>query len=81
MWLFSSVSANVTSLVLETVEGLVTQWALVRPGEILTRFVMALLGSILEKRRHQAHGGSSHGCVGARSGRELLLFSSGVRVE
>jgi hypothetical protein len=68
MWLFSSMGANVTSLVLEAVEGLVTKWALVRPGEILTGFVVALLGGVLEKRRHEAHGGSSHGCVGTRGG-------------
>jgi hypothetical protein len=81
MWLFSSMGADVTSLVLEAVESLVTKWALVRPRKILSRLIMALLGGVLEKRRHEAHGGSSHGCVDARCGGMLLLVSGGVRIE
>lgn len=60
MGLFARVSANVTSLVLKTVEGLVAQRALVGPGQILARFVLGLLRGVLQQRSHEAHGGSGH---------------------
>lgn len=81
MRLLSSVGADVASLVLETVEGLFTERALVRPGEILSRLVVILLASILEQRSHEAHGSGSHGGVVSRRGGLLLLIGRGVRVE
>jgi hypothetical protein len=84
MRLFSRVGANVTGLVLQTVEGLVTERAFVGPGQVLARLVVALLLGILEERSHEAHGGSGHGRVGSRGGGVLmvqLLFGSGLRVE
>lgn len=76
--------ADVTSLVLETVEGLLAERALVGPGEVLSRLVVALLAGVVEQRSHEAHGSGSHGGVGGRGGRVLwllLLVLSGLRVE
>jgi hypothetical protein len=81
MGLLSSVSTDVTSLVLKTVEGLVTERALVRPGQVLSRLVVSLLRGILQQRSHEAHGSSSHGCVGVWCGTVLLLFSRCLGVE
>jgi hypothetical protein len=47
MGLLSSVGADVTSLMLETVEGLVAERALVGTGQVLSRFFVALLGGVL----------------------------------
>lgn len=58
--LFTCVSADVTSLVLKAVEGLVAERALVRPGQILARLVLGLLRGVLQQRSHEAHGGSGH---------------------
>lgn len=69
MGLLSGVGADVTSLVLETMEGLLAQRALVGPGKVLARLVLGLLG-ILEEGRHQAHGGRRHGLV-------LVVLGSG----
>jgi hypothetical protein len=61
MGLLSSVSTDVTGLVLEAVEGLVTERALVRTGKILARFLLCLLLLLLlQEGSHQAHGSSSH---------------------
>jgi hypothetical protein len=86
--LLSSVGADVACLVLKTVEGFVTERALVGPGQVLARLVVALLLGVLEERSHEAHSGSSHRGVGSRSGGEvlmllllLLLFSSSLRIE
>jgi hypothetical protein len=87
MGLLSRVGANVTSLVLQTVEGLVTKRALVGPGKVLSRLVVTLLRSVVQEGSHEAHGGSSHGGVGSLCGVELLLlllvklFSGGLWVE
>ena len=43
MGLFSSVSANVTGLVFKTVEGLVTERALVRTRKVLAWLLLGLL--------------------------------------
>lgn len=43
MGLLSRVSTNVTGLVLKTVEGLVTERALVRTGKVLARLFLCLL--------------------------------------
>ena len=59
MGLLSRVSADVTGLVLQTVEGLVTEGALVRTGEVLARLLLGLL--LLQEGSHEAHGSSSHG--------------------
>jgi len=61
MGLLSGVGADMASLVLQTVEGLVAERALVGPGEILSRLI--LLRGVLQQRRHEADGGSSHGSV------------------
>jgi hypothetical protein len=58
MGLLAGVSADVTGLVLQAVEGLVTERALVRTGEILARLFRGLL--LLQKGSHEAHGSSSH---------------------
>ena len=82
MRLLSGVGADVTSLVLETVEGLLAERALVGPGEILARLVVTLLAGVLEQRSHEAHGSGSHGgVVGRRGGLLLFLVRSGLRVE
>ena len=81
MGLLSGVGADVTSLVLETVEGLLAERALVGPGEVLSRLVVALLAGVVEQRSHEAHGSGSHGGVVGWSGRLLLLVLSGLRVE
>ena len=58
MGLLSGVSADVTGLVLQTVEGLVTKRAFVGTGKVLTRFFLGLL--LLQEGSHKAHGSSSH---------------------
>lgn len=68
MRLLSSVGADVTSLVLEAVEGLLAERALVGPGEVLARLVVTLLGGVLEQRSHEAHSSGSHGAGGRRRG-------------
>ena len=60
--LLSGVGADVTGLVLEAVEGLLAQRALVGPWQVLARLVLGLLG-VLEQGRHEAHGGRRHGEV------------------
>lgn len=61
MGLLSSMGANVSGLMFETVEGPVTQWTFVWTWELLTGFVtrgpLALHG-----RRHEA-GWRRHGAV------------------
>jgi hypothetical protein len=74
--LFSRVRSNVTSLVLETVKGLVAERTLVGPWEILALVILALLRGVLQQRSHEAHSRSSHGGVCSSSGR-LLRVSSG----
>ena len=59
MGLLSSVGADVTGLVLQTVEGLVTERALVRARQVLPRLFLGLL--LLQEGSHEAHGSSSHG--------------------
>ena len=76
--------ADVASLVFKTVKGLVTERALVGPGQVLARLIVSLLGGVLEQRSHETHGSGSHGgVVGVRCGRVLVLvvFSGGLRVE
>lgn len=65
MGLLARVGADVTRLVLETVEGLVAEGALVGAGEVLARLVR-LLRRVVQQRRHEADGGSGH--VGAGQG-------------
>jgi hypothetical protein len=60
MGLLSSVGADVTGLMLQTVEGLVTERALVRARQILARLFLDLL-LLLQEGSHKAHSGSSHG--------------------
>jgi len=70
--LLAGVGSNVASLVLETVEGLVAERALVGTGQVLSRlFLGGLLGSVLEERSHEAHGAGSHGRVLVDGGRGL----------
>lgn len=76
---------DMASLVLQTVEGLLAEGALVRPWEVLSLLVMRGLG-VLEKGSHEAHGSSGHGrlClwssdVGRMQGRTLMVVG-GVRV-
>jgi hypothetical protein len=71
MGLLSSVGADMASLVFQTVESLIAKRALVGPGEILSRLVRLLRG-VLQQRRHEAHGSSSHG--GWLGGRSWLLL-------
>ena len=73
VWLLSSVGSNVASLVLQTVEGLVAERALVRPRKILSG-LLCLLRGVLEKRRHEADGGSGHRGGGCRGRWWLLLL-------
>lgn len=81
MRLLSGVGADVTSLVLETMEGLLAERALVGPGEVLARLVVTLLAGVLEQRSHEAHGSGSHGVASRRRGWLLLLIRGGLRVE
>ena len=69
MGLLSSVGADMASLVFQT-EGLVTERALVRTGEVLARLLLGLL--LLQEGSHEAHGSSSHG--GWLGGRSWLLL-------
>jgi hypothetical protein len=78
--LLSSVSSNVASLVLQTVESLIAERALVRPGQVLSELVR-LLRNVLQKRSHEAHGSSSHGAVGCGSGLLLNVVRRCVGVE
>lgn len=48
MWLFASVRADVTGLVLQTVKGLFAERALVGPGQVLTVLFLRLLWGILQ---------------------------------
>ena len=73
MGLLAGVGADMASLVLETMEGLVAERALVGPGEVLAGFFLSLLLGVLQQGRHEAHGGSSHrrgwrGCGGGGGG-------------
>ena len=81
--LLASVSADVTSLVLEAVEGLVAQRTLVRTGQVrahvlLRRGLSSLfLGGHLSG--HGGHGGSSsHGRMGLNTGVDVSRGSSAV---
>lgn len=76
VWLLSSVGSDMASLVLQTVEGLVAERALVRPGKILSG-LLCLLRGVLEKRRHEADGGSGHGGGWCEGGLLLLLLVLG----
>jgi hypothetical protein len=67
MRLFASVRADMTGLVLETVEGLLAERALVRPGQIIALVVMGSL-CILEQRRHEAYCSGGHGRLSCSSG-------------
>lgn len=58
MGLLSGVGADMTGLVLQTVEGLVTERTLVGTGQVLTRLFLSLL--LLQEGSHEAHGSSSH---------------------
>jgi hypothetical protein len=80
--LLSGVRSDVTSLVLETMEGLVAERALVRAREILSTLV-AVLGGIVQERSHEAHSGSGHGGVVELGGvlLVLLLFGGSLWVE
>lgn len=60
MGLFSRVRSDVPSLVLQTVEGLIAQRALVRPGQVLSSLVLGLLWGVLQQRSHEAHGSGGH---------------------
>ena len=57
--LFSCVGADVTGLVLQTVERLVTERTLVGTREILARLFLDLL-LLLQEGSHEAHSSSSH---------------------
>jgi len=48
MRLLSGVGSDVASLVFQTVEGLVAERALVRPWQVLSRLVVALLRGVLQ---------------------------------
>lgn len=67
--LLARVGANMASLVLEAVEGLLAQRALVRAREVVPLVVVRGL-CVLEQRRHEAHGGSGHRrlCGGVEAG-------------
>jgi hypothetical protein len=78
--LLSGVRPDVTSLVFETMEGLVAKGTLVRAGKILSTLVVALLRGIVQEGSHEAHGGSGHGGV-VELGRVLLLFGGSLRIE
>jgi hypothetical protein len=58
MGLLARVGADVTGLVFKTVEGLVTEGALVGTGQVLTGLFLLLL--LLQEGSHEAHGSSSH---------------------
>jgi hypothetical protein len=68
------------SLVLQTVESLIAERALVRPGQVLSELVRLLRG-VLQKRSHEAHGSSSHGAGGCGSGLLLNVVRRCVGVE
>lgn len=57
--LLSCVGADVTGLVLQTVERLVTERTLVGTREILARLFLDLL-LLLQEGSHEAHSSSSH---------------------
>lgn len=54
---------DVAGLMLQTVEGLLAQRALVGAGEVLAGLVLGLLG-VLEERGHEADSSRRHGSVG-----------------
>ena len=58
--LLARVGANVSGLVLETMEGFGADRTLVRSRQILS-WLFLLWWSILNGRRHQADAGGSHG--------------------
>jgi hypothetical protein len=60
MGLLSGVGADMTGLVLQTVEGLVAERALVGARQVLARLFLGLL-LLLQEGSHKAHGSSSHG--------------------
>ena len=68
MGLLAGVGADVAGLMLQTVEGLFAERALVRAREVARALV--ILG-VLEERRHQAHGSRRHGSVGSGLGSGL----------
>jgi hypothetical protein len=78
MGLLARVGADVTGLVLEAVEGLVAERALVGPGEILAGLVLGglLLGS-LQEGRHEADGSGRHVLLGLLGLKGLLLGGVG----
>lgn len=64
--LFARVRPDVTGLVLEAVEGLVAEWALVGTRKVLSWFFLLLWG-VLQERSHEAHGSGSHVVCGSRA--------------
>lgn len=58
MRLLSSVGADVAGLMLQAMEGLIAERALVRTGKVLARLFWGLL--LLQEGSHEAHGSSSH---------------------
>ena len=64
--LLARVGADVASLVLEAVESLIAERALVGAREVLARLFVLLRG-VLQEGSHEAHGGGGHG--GGRRGR------------
>lgn len=82
--LLASVSADVTSLVLEAVEGLVAQRTLVRTRQVRAHILLGRgLSSLLLRRHvggHGGHGGSSsHGRVRLATSVDVGRGSGGVR--
>ena len=82
--LLASVSADVTSLVLEAVEGLVAQRTLVRTRQVRAHILLRRgLSSLLlggHVGSHGGHGGSSsHGRMGLDTGVDVCRGSAGVR--
>lgn len=82
--LLASVSADVTSLVLEAVEGLVTQGALVRTRQVRAHILLRRgLSSLLLSGHVGSHGGhggsSSHRRVRLDTGVYVSRGSAGVR--
>lgn len=86
--LLSSVGPDVAGLVLETVEGLLTQRALVRARKVLAGVLLGRL-CVLQEGSHEAHCGSRHGGLGGdgrvgggskEGGRSRLLRAVGGSV-
>jgi hypothetical protein len=71
--LLARVGADVTGLVLEAVEGLVAEGALVGPREILAGLVLGgLLLAVLQEGRHEADGSGRHVLLGLLGLKGLL---------